>query len=362
MKKQFNTSIKSFIRIISFACVLSLTITFLSYLSKPAKVDKLNISGLYSEKNKIDVIYVGGSASFVYYEPLRAWEKYGIISYDYGSNTVQIEAYKTMIQEILKNQNPDLMIIDARAIQYREDPNSPDNNPSEKAYRNFLNGMRLSKNKVEFIDKYITDDIDENGKLSYYFDIIKYHGKELNKYNLKDSIGLTFNTYDNKNKGFYFVEKHMSLKQKKFMTDEEQELPEKTKELLIELLDYLKESNINCMFVVSPYVEEESHKKIYNSAEKIIKEYGYDFIDFNENTKDMQLDYSTDFYNINHVNIFGADKYTDYLSEYIMNNKDVKSHKEDEKYQYWNNYLDEWNEKVNKAKNTISEIIKENNE
>ena len=88
-----------------FFIILFIWIIMLSWAVKPSNEDLHNIGGIYSEKQNLDVIYIGGSSCSVYFAPLQAWENYGIISYDYGCKSIQVESYKTMIKEILKKHS-----------------------------------------------------------------------------------------------------------------------------------------------------------------------------------------------------------------------------------------------------------------
>ncbi len=353
--EKIKKSIIPIIRIILFICLFIFVFTYITYMSKPMRIDLLNIAGLYGEKeNSMDVVYIGGSASFVYYEPLKAWEDYGIVAYDYGANTIMPEVYKTMIIEVLKTQKPKLIIIDARSFQYRETDETDAKHPSEVAYRNTLTGMKFSKNKLSFIKnnigKYIEDD-----KLPYYFDLIKYHGTI--SYD-KRNIDMMYGKYKMPYRGFYFVRKHLSIEREDFETDEKTELPEETNKILNDLLEYIKQTNTDCLFVVSPYVEETEHKKIFNTIEQIVSDNGYKFLDANEFIEEMDLDYETDFYNNDHVNIYGADKYTEFLSKYIIDNYNIPNRKNDKEYEFMNDTLEDWHNEVKKTKTEIDKIIK----
>ena len=76
----------------------------------------------------------------------------------------------------------------------------------------------------------------------------------------------------------------------------------------------------------------------------------------------MGLDYKTDFYNNDHVNIFGADKYTKFLENYLIKNYQFKDYRKDKNFRDWYLYLDEWEDEYNETKNAIEELIRENYE
>ena len=353
-----KAKLKPIIRIIAFVCILAIMTVFISYMVKPDSYNLQNIEGLYGEKeNSFDVIYIGGSAAFVYYAPPRAWENYGIVSYDYAADTIQIESYKYMITEVLKTQDPKLIILDARAFQYRDKDNIDAQPPGEVPYRNVLTGMRLSKNKIDFIYnniKYTSD----SDKLPYIFDILKYHNS--NNFKL-DNIKMLFKKYKHPYNGFLLNPSHKRLEKPYFMTDEIGKLSKETNDIFEDLLDFLDSTKRDYLFVVSTYEEKPEHKQIFNYVQSVIENRGYRFIDTNEYIDDMNVDYSTDFYHEGHMNIYGAEKYTDFISKYIIENYNIPDRRNDSNYEYMNDYLDQWHNEVNNTKSEIDKIIEENN-
>lgn len=328
-----------------------------TYIMKPTSRDLQNIAGFYGEeKNSLDMVYIGGSAAFVYWEPLRAFENEGIASYDFAANTIQPELYKTMIKEILKTQNPELIIIDARAFQYRE----KDQPPGEVPYRNVLTGMPLSINKAEFINNNVKKYLKQDNTLSYYFDIIKYH-RDTKGITINDQIKMAFNKYKHIYKGFSFIPKvEKQPKNSKHNTDIKTPVDIETEEILIDLLEYMKTTDANYLFVVSPYIETKEHKENFNYVAEIVQKYGYNFLDANDFYSEMDIDFDTDFYNYNHVNIFGADKYTDLLTKYVKDNYNLPNRKQNTNYQEWINLLPDWNGYAKAVKIEINRLIEEN--
>lgn len=341
------------IRILSFCLIFIFLFTLLSYMAKPIDVNLESIAGIYSEKkNSLDVVSMGGSVACVYYAPLYAWDKYGIVSYDYGANSFDAELYKYYIKELLKTQHPKLIIIDVRPLEY--DHNLQPEDRSINWGRNPLKGMKFSLNKINCINKNIYK---KDYRTSYYFDFIMYHGNIIFS---KDKLDMMFGRYKNKFNGFnnsYCGVK--SSKQNDFKTEEISKLSQNRTEIIIELLDYIKTTDVNYLFVVVPSpLHTKERKRYFNYIEHMIRQYGYNFLDTNEYTADMQLDFKTDFNDGEHVNIYGTEKYTDFLCNYILNNYDIISHKNDKKYEYMNDNLELWNDEINKEKNYINGLIK----
>ena len=351
-------------RIFIFLCLLAAVIWRLHFYFLPPSVDLENVVGFFNEPdNSLDVVYIGGSASFVYWEPLKAFEDYGIASYNFGTNTIQPEIYLYRIKEVLKSQDPELIIIDARAFEYRESVQPP----SEVAYRNAIAGAPLSPERFDFIETYVPklaqlypDKPTVSDTLPYHLDLFKYHTRTTdfrNEYSLKMATG----TYRNPFKGFYFVPKAEPIPQYDYATDLAVTPAADTVDILDRLISFLHTTGKKYLFIVSPYSEQQSHKAIFNYLDRRVTEAGYVFLDTNDHAEAMALDYDTDFYNYNHVNIFGADKYTDFLSRYIKEHYELPDRRTDEKYASWHDLLPEWHDRVDATKTTVNNIIKEQN-
>lgn len=339
-------------KIFIFIIVFVILYSFLTVLKRPQDGEFDNFPGLYAEqKNTLDMVYLGGSASFVYYSPLDAYQKYGISSYVYGISSMQPEMYITMLKEMYKTQKPKLLVIDARPFEYREEKHEW----AYAAYRNFLTGIKFNKNKIDFVNKYVEKTLNHSKK-SYFFDLDLYHSSKKVP-SIKRSLMVIFNKLYHPYKGFYFVPKVSPIDLEDIKTFKETKISKDTEDILIELLDYLDTKEVKVLFIICPYKETEKEKEKYNYIEKIINKRGYDFIDTNERYKDMNLNSKTDFYNISHVNIFGSEKYTDYLAKYILPKYNLPNH--NGKLEYFNKYIEEWNSKKKEVKEIIQKKIYE---
>ncbi len=115
---------------------------------------------------------------------------------------------------------------------------------------------------------------------------------------------------------------------------------------LREFLDYCKEQNYNnLLFVRFPHiVKQETYKRFTrgNRAFDIISEYGFNYINFERDSTAMS--YSTDdYYNHDHLNIYGSVKFTDYFGKIITDKYKVQKTVLDEKNEkQWNEAVDFW--------------------
>ena len=340
-------------KILIFVIVFVFFYCFLTVFKKPVNYKLYNVTGLYAErKNSLDMVYIGGSAAFVYYSPIDAYKNYGISSYDYAVDGIQAEFYPTMVKELLKTQKPKVVVIDARAFQYRE----KDIEPNEISYRVFLRGFKYNIDRVKLINKIVPKYL-KQGTLTYHLDLGLYHTEESIPSFIK-TFNIMFDKNKNLNKGFYLVPKAMNIYKYDRDTKEELKIASESEKLLNELLDYLEKRNVKALFVVSPYQQIKREKMQFNYIEKIVKTRNQDFLDANDYIDQMKLDFTYDFYNGSHVNIYGAEKYTKFLSEYLIKKYNLPDRRGDKLYdEDFNNLIPKWNQNVEETKKGIKEII-----
>jgi hypothetical protein len=351
--EKYKNNIIQIIKILSFGLILFQMFIFLDYLMKPRSIDLSNIAGFYGEEKKsLDMVYIGGSACFVYWAPLKAWEDKGIASYSFAADTIQAELYSYLVKETLKYQDPKVIVIDARAFQYRD----VDQPPTEVAYRNILTGTPLSLNKLLFVEgnvkKYLKED-----PLSYYFDLIKYHGASGHN-SISEALSMMTNNFHHELKGFFFIPSVVKMQKYNFETNVETPVSTETTKILDDLLAYLKTTRHKILFIVSPYLETKEHKENFNFVERKVVAAGFDFLDANEYYNEMNLNFDTDFYNNSHVNIFGSEKYTAFLENYLIEKYKLPNRKSNIDYaKKWDVLLDNWHSRVNATKDVINSLI-----
>ena len=340
-------------KILIFIIVFVFFYCFLTVFKKPVNYKLYNVTGLYAErKNSLDMVYIGGSAAFVYYSPIDAYQNYGISSYVYAADNMQAELYTTMVKEILKTQKPKLIVIDARAFQYRE----KDLKPNEISYRVFLRGFKYNLDRYKLINKIVPKYL-KQGTLTYHLDLGLYHTEESIP-SFRKTFNIMFDKNKNLDKGFYLVPKAVNIYKYDRDTKEEMKIASESEKLLNELLDYLEKRNVKALFVVSPYLQTKTEKMNFNYIEKIIKSRNQDFLDANDYIKEMNLNYAYDFIDIDHVNIYGAEKYTEFLTKYLVNNYKLPDRRGEKLYdEDFNNLIPKWNQNVEETKKTIKEII-----
>lgn len=328
---RYSKPIKNIISFVVFMVLLVMLFSKITYLFRNTGSDRLFMIGLQAEGN-LDVIYVGGSSAFTYFQPLKAWNDCGFTSYNYATNSQQSDGPEFYIKEALKTHDPALFIVEMR------DFISYDPSVYEPALRNGADSMNWwSVNRWKYIYSYLTyHPADEDTDvLSFYFDIAKYH---TNLVNLSNQTAWEYSDNIERcaGKGFKWIDAYDRLSEPTdYMTDERVEIPQESEELLNRLLDYCDKQNLQVLFVVAPMKVSADQMGKYNTLKDMIETRGYKFLNANECYDEMSFDFSTDVYNENHVNCFGAEKYTQFLEEYLVNNYDLPDHRGDIAYSSW---------------------------
>ena len=347
---------KSYINLIGcilFLCILFRIFCDVTYIFRNAGDDRNHMVGIKSEDD-LDMVYIGGSAAIVFWQPLRAWNDCGFTSYNLATNTIQAENIRAYMEYAEQYQDPDLYVIGVRAFQYYSDEQN------EQGIRNGTDSMDItSVGRYRLLADYFSHRIvdDDTDMVSYYLDIAKYH---TNMENLTYNAPWSFmhNRGKSMNKGWEWMDEYESIDMPvDFQTEERAELPDNDKAILRDLLDYCDSLGKDVLFVVCPYgISRQDYEK-YNAIKDIIEARGYRFLNTNDYCVEMDVDYSTDFYNVNHMNLFGAKKYTEFLEKYICENYNMPDHRGEEEYLSWDADAERFFKEEKEHAETVSGLI-----
>lgn len=217
--------------------------------------------------------------------------------------------------------------------------------------RGLTDNFKYSWNRIRLINELI---FEPKERYTYYFDIFKYHS------NWKTIVlpdQYTAYRYERLHplKGYLLNDQIRPGSQNDFSyVTETMPIPAEHEEALYKLLNYLQDNGLNALFIVSPVIEDEEMQMKYNYMENIIDLYGYNFVNMNNHYDDIGIDFATDFYDSGaHTNAMGAEKCTDFLGEYLIQNYEFEDKRGDEKYASWDESYEYWKVRHEEAINTI---------
>lgn len=298
------------------------------YVLRNVDHNSLRVEGFYQEDSgSLDAVFIGASDMYTSFMPGRAYEKYGFTSYLLASESITSDGVLTAVKEVVRTQKPQLVVVEANAFLY-----SDDQNDQNQAYiHKFFDNLPFSLNKLDYIQKNVPVD----DRWEYIFPLIKYHSLWTEYperfYMMASDLTLDMRGY-NYLKGFrttaqIYKSKTPSLNDQIVTEHDTLPLDPKLESQLRELLDYAKQNDVNLVFVRAPhYVTKETYDRVKRSNQMahIVNEEGFSYYTFESDARDIGIDDQHDFYNAEHMNVYGALKFTDYVAERLVKTEDLK--------------------------------------
>ncbi len=279
--------------------------------------NQLRFDGYYEEEpDSLDYMIMGSSEVYTGFSPAEAYRHNHITNYNYAFQKNPVPLWKYELREILRRQHPKVLVVELNGIVYKqEDLYQVDCN------HYLADQMPLSMNKIQLAldaGKHTEDDA-----LSYLFPFFKYHGKRRDAEGYQDAKAIHDRGYALLRGSFSYT----FLQDRGEVWEVNEEHP--TRPLEPEAEACLREFLVECqnsgiehiLFVRFPHkiINEKSYKRLlrYNQASDIVKEYGFDYVDFDEYREEIGLDYYADYFDGDHLVARGQRKFTPFLADYL---------------------------------------------
>lgn len=293
------------------------------------------------EEDTVDVAYIGTSAANRFFINPKAYHDEGIASFTVATMGMPLFFVPNIIDEIEKTQTPDLYIIELRWVLQEKDM------VTDAHIRRVTDNLKYSGNKRDAVKKAFAfmdgsrgylDDITYH-EIDYMVPVIKYHGRLAQGEMDKGDFKLTSSR--NQTKG-YVLSKNAVTQVNQFpsrLAEGKEPLSPEVETVLEEVLDYCdsKKDDAEFLFVLSPYSVKRDQMPVFNTAIETVEDRGYTVVNFNteEMYEELDIDWGRDFYNSRHLNYIGAEKYTDWMAEYLKDNYDLEDHRGEVLYDSW---------------------------
>ena len=317
-----SRTLRRVLGVAAFAGIAVWILIHVAYVLRPTTFDNSRFvwPGLYAEqKDTLDVITVGSSEIYRFIDTPCLYEQTGITSYNLSCPMMLSEVFKYALEESLNYQHPALYVIGVRTFIFEEE---------DEEYKSI--GLHRMTDNMDFFSlvrwKMIFNLVDSwEDRIDYLFDILTYHSDW-------DNLSWRhrryfFNRYLRPMKAWTNILLVEEQDPEADFLGETEDLPltEANEQHLIDLLEYCQEQELNVLFVNTPWITTEEDRGLSQTAIRIIESYGYPVLDLNtaEAKEEMGLDYATDFYNERHVNVWGAEKVTKLLGDYLTGNYDL---------------------------------------
>ena len=300
---------------------------------------EMMIEGYYEEQeNTLDAVFIGNSHIYRYWQSAFAWEEYGIASSALSVSAMPGSTMKNVAIEALKTQKPKVLVLDATAFARKD-------NAEKKVYL-LLDNMKFSFNYIDMVENYCESaGVTGMDKLQYYIPIIQFHSrwKELGK---ADFVR-TYPSYLNS----CYMESFLTstIKEREHRaTEVRTEIGTNNEADLRDLLEWCTEQEVKVLFLAVPMLRSEEKLGMINRVEDIVKEYGVDFIDYNEVELYESFDFQVtqDFQDTNHTNINGSYKFTKVFGKYLEEQYGLMDHRGETLYASWDEKAREYEELI----------------
>lgn len=291
--------------------------------------------------SSLDIVFLGSSHIVNSINPMLLYEKYGFASYNYAKHAETFLLTYESLQEILKYQDPQLVIVDLFTLPWEI---GKWNNYKGRTH-NVFDYISFSFDKVRSISNYFKEYSTNKQEIEFdtfynrwelIFPIYFYHSNwnEIKKNNFFYPIPLT--------KGYEPQKKIESRKSPTFPSIQESisKLEKGNVNAFYKIIDSCKRNNIKLLFTLIPYTREDnnlSDMKYFNYIEELVKSMSnVEYLNLFHKLDEIDFDFSTDLADFGHVNPSGAQKITTHIGKYIKEHYDIPDRRLDPAYAKWN--------------------------
>lgn len=303
------------------------------------------------EEDTVDALFFGTSGIDRYWIASQGYENYGITSYPLSCDAFPAWLYPYVIDEALSKQDASLIVLDIRPFTQSNYTRKLDTlDVRARRVLDVLPALSVNRTKAAFktmeilhkvnLEKMKTGaDTTEKDHpridISYLFSFIRYHQMwEEKDYTLDDHLGNDPHLYG----GFFFSES-LTLRAKEqqsvYDPDTFQELDAISEQALYDVIEYVKEKDLNVLFLDTPQCRTKKECARANTVYKILEQENMKYLHYYSTEREtgfsVDLDLKKDFYNPGHVNFYGATKFTENLALYLKEHYELPDRRQDEK-------------------------------
>lgn len=308
--KSISSSKSIVLRTIIFLLIVVLLYSACSeILSVNNTWDMRHIRGFYLEpKDSLDVVLLGASELYTGFCSPLAWRQYGFTSDSLCVSSMPSCLYDSMLTETMRRQTPKVIVVEINGFLY--DFNEKD---TRIGLHKWLDNIPMSANKVRTIRNLVPS----AERSAYYFRLEKYHTKwkDSEIWSEPTSQRLTMRRTG------YSLTKSLEVIPKVETGDHETKeltLSAENEQMLRSFCERAKALGVeNVLFVRFPHRAALADSTVLPKIGSIVQEYGYSFLNCDEQLDSIGLELDGDFCDQEHLNVFGMEKFTAWFGQYL---------------------------------------------
>lgn len=286
---------------ILFLAILAAIMAALGPVFRPKQAESISeLKGI----GQVDYLVVGDSESWASFQPMEVWRTHGFVGYNLGKPGQRLQDFYDDLKTMLAVQRPQVLLLETDIL-----------------YKNLLS-------LTEF-EGLLTSELGE------LFPFIRYHEQWQNMLPDLESGQTESADYA---RGAYLNQTVVPYPDPDYYqatTDEVRKMPALYRYFAERILSLCQENGIQLILYSSPSPKNWSYA-MHNGLGAFAQQYGLEFIDFNLIQDQIGIDWNTDCLDDgDHVNLSGAMKVTDYLSDYLAEHTELTDHRGEEQFQNW---------------------------
>lgn len=350
---------KGWLKVVAFLLILTLAVGYVSTCyDYPPNHDTRSIAAFAElKKNTVDGVAIGTSVVKYGFVPTAAYEQTGAAVGLLATSLQPFGATIPLLEYAKKTQNIKFAVIDIHGLRSAAVKNSVVPAKIQNLYLNIpnrLDGYKLMFSLFDYADRvYEYYGKPEDGKpvvdkseLYWYVPFINFHSRwkdGLVKKDFNKPKTTYLGAYDVKSRVFATTDCSPYF----YCWDyETTDIDDFQKNELSLLFDFLKENDIEPLFINMPSFRDKKEQQENASLIEYCKKQGYKAIDFctREMLQKLSVDPKTDFLNRGHLNSRGAVKFSKYIAGYLAENGfDAQDHRGQQNYTVWDEQAEKYN-------------------
>ena len=311
-------------------------------------------------ETEFQALFLGASHVYCGVDPMRIYEKTGIVTYNMASTLQDLSVSYTLLKMAFQTQSPQVVFLDVSSMFQYGDENESDDQMFQMCFRYVLDNMRFSRSKVELAAEYagyLPEDRRADGFISILIPILYYHDRwgeltwedfsfqaKRNLYAKGHDIvpgiyGTDWDTVDRMN----YVSDLLSTRKDRLWTSADGDLsstltdmePAYSVVIPDEEISWIRKMQTLCgengaeliLFKVPDSAAPQEYEPAWTriraqKAKEVAAELGLEFLDLLYDAPELQIDWGMDSLDQGkHMNQTGARKVSDYLADYMTNQK-----------------------------------------
>lgn len=306
-------------KLIAFPLLLGAAIASMDiFLFRPIDDNLTAYGSFYSQiEDSLDFVVVGNSTVREGYIPTKMRKEFKITSRTFSSSPTHPEVIKTAIEGIEAAQSPKVMYIDLNGLTYQKRANA------EFFIKQYYNSLPEGNHKKEVLNEYsYLNETKESG-----YELFQNH----NNFRQQQYWESLIYPQQFQTKGYFPNQIIQKVNPLEFSLTETLELPEDGKYYYEKIINECEKYKEQTKFIFGKLPRFNSTKEdvegsyMLRSLKNDIQNRGFEFIDFSELTKEINLNPNKDQKDVEHLNHLGALKFTKYFGEYLKNNYGLKN-------------------------------------